>query len=212
MILNDRIREWIEARGYTYRELASMTGINAATIHRYASGAIAKIPADKLQVIARALNVSSAYLMGWTDEPSTTISARASDLAPVSVTRIPILGRISAGLPLYAEEHIEGYTVTDLNHGAEYYALRVHGDSMNAAGINEGDLVVVRRQEEVEDGDIAIVLVDHEDATVKRWHQSGNIVQLIPCSTNPENVIQFYDIKKTEVSVIGKVVVIQKFI
>ena len=61
-----------------------------------------------------------------------------------STHRIPILGRISAGLPLYAEEHIEGYTLTDLNGGAEYFGLRVSGDSMNALRINEGDIIIVR--------------------------------------------------------------------
>lgn len=120
--------------------------------------------------------------------------------------RIPILGRISAGLPLYAEEHIEGYTYTELNHGAEYFALRVHGDSMDALNIKEGYLVIVRRQDCVENGDIAIVLVGDDEATMKRFYQDGDTVTLMPQSTNPEHMPQVYNLKYTSIRVLGRVV------
>ena len=123
--------------------------------------------------------------------------------------RIPILGRISAGLPLYAEQHIEGYTVTDLNGGAEYFALIVHGDSMDALGIKDGYRIIVRRQEEVENGEVAVVMVGQDDATVKRFYASGSAVTLVPQSTNPGHQPQFYDTAKTPVKVIGKVVKVE---
>lgn len=123
--------------------------------------------------------------------------------------QIPILGRISAGLPLYADEHIEGYTLTDLNSGGEYFALRVHGDSMNAIGINEGYLIVVRKQDEVEQGEVAVVLVDEEDATVKRFYSSDTTVTLMPQSTNPEHKPQMYDLSKTRIKVLGKVIKVE---
>lgn len=123
--------------------------------------------------------------------------------------QIPILGRISAGLPLYAGEHIEGYTLTDLNGGAEYFALRVHGDSMNAIGINDGYLIIVRRQEEVEQGEVAVVLVDDQDATVKRFYFSNTTVTLMPQSTNPEHEPQMYDLSKTRIKVLGKVIKVE---
>lgn len=122
---------------------------------------------------------------------------------------IPILGRISAGLPLYAEEHIEGYTLTDLNGGAEYFALRVHGDSMNAIGINDGYLIIVRRQEEVENGEVAVVMVEAEDATVKRFYSSDTTVTLMPQSTNPVHTPQIYDLHKTDIRILGKVVKVE---
>lgn len=120
--------------------------------------------------------------------------------------RIPILGRISAGLPLYAEQHIEGYTLTDLNGGAEYFALRVAGDSMNAARIQDGDILIVRRQDEVENGEVAVVMVGDDDATVKRFYATGSTVTLMPQSTNPDHQPQIYDTTKTSIRVIGKVV------
>lgn len=120
--------------------------------------------------------------------------------------RIPILGRISAGMPLYAEQYIEGYTLTDLNGGAEYFALRVSGDSMNAARIQDGDILIVRRQEEVENGEVAVVMVGDEDATVKRFYATGSTVTLMPQSTNPAHQPQIYDIATTSIRVVGKVV------
>lgn len=126
-----------------------------------------------------------------------------------SCHRIPILGRISAGLPLYAEEHIEGYTLTDLNGGGEYFGLRVQGDSMNALRINEGDIIIVRKQDEVEQGEVAVVLVDEEDATVKRFYSSDTTVTLMPQSTNPEHEPQMYDLSKTRIKVLGKVIKVE---
>lgn len=120
--------------------------------------------------------------------------------------RIPILGRISAGLPLYAEEHIEGYTYTELNHGGEYFALRVTGDSMTAARISEGDILIVRCQDIVENGEIAVVMVNGDEATVKRFHRDGDTVTLTPQSYNPAHQPQVYNIKKTPVRVLGRVV------
>lgn len=128
---------------------------------------------------------------------------------PENFHRIPILGRISAGMPLYAEQHIEGYTLTDLNGGAEYFALRVSGDSMNAARIQDGDVLIVRRQDEVENGEVAVVMVGDEDATVKRFYATGSTVTLMPQSTNPEHQPQIYDTSKTKIRVIGRVVKVE---
>lgn len=123
--------------------------------------------------------------------------------------RIPILGYISAGLPLYAEQHIEGYTYTDLDGGAEYFALRVKGDSMNALGINDGYQIIVRRQDEVENGEVAVVLVGEEDATVKRFYTTDTTVTLMPQSTNPVHQPQIYDLSKTDIKILGKVVKVE---
>lgn len=153
---------------------------------------------DKIEAMSNYFGVSKADLVEE-QLPSDAIS-----YAPTQ--RIPILGRISAGLPLYAEEQIEGYTYTDLNHGGEYFALRVHGDSMNAIRIYDGDLLIIRKQDVVEDGEIAVVMVNDDEATVKCWHRRENIVMLEPKSTNPTHQMQIYDAKETPIRVIGKVV------
>lgn len=137
------------------------------------------------------------------------LPSNATPLDLPSMHRIPILGRIAAGLPLYADQHIEGYTMTDLNGGAEYFALRVSGDSMNAARIEDGDVIIVRRQDEVENGELAVVMVGDDDATVKRFYSTGSTVTLMPQSTNPSHQPQIYDLKKTKVRVLGKVIEIK---
>ena len=92
---------------------------------------------------------------------------------------------------------------------AEYFALRVSGDSMNAIGINDGYLIIVRRQDQVENGEVAVVLVDNEDATVKRFYATDSTVTLMPQSTNPIHQPQIYDLHKTSVRVLGKVVKVE---
>lgn len=120
--------------------------------------------------------------------------------------KIPVLGRIAAGSPIYAEENVEGYTYTDLNGGHEYFGLKVRGDSMDAAGIKDGYTVIVRRQDVVENGQIAVCLIDGHDATLKRFSQCGNIVTLMPQSTNPEHKPFIYDLSKNSVKILGLVV------
>lgn len=162
----------------------------------------------KLYILGKALNVSAAWLMGYDvpiDERKSSSSDEFKPYNPV-MHKIPILGYIAAGLPLYADEHIEGYTLTEHNGGAEYFALRVSGDSMSAANIPDSSLLVVRRQEAVENGEIAVVRVNEDNATVKRFKRDGNIIQLIPQSYNPEHQIQIYDLKKDKIDVVGKVV------
>lgn len=198
--------------GLTMLEVAQKVGVSEATISRWESGDIANMRRDKIVLLAKALQVSPSFIMGW-DEESNNVAPKIKLLnqdigTPYNpiIHKIPILGRIAAGLPLYAEEHIEGYTYTEHNGGAEYFALKIKGDSMNAAHINDGSMIIVRRQPEVENGQIAVVRVGKEDATVKRFRKDGNIVQLVPQSYNPEHQIQIYDLKDTEVEVIGKVV------
>ena len=77
---------------------------------------------------------------------------------------------------------------------------------MNAARIQDGDILIVRRQEEVENGEVAVVMVGDEDATVKRFYATGSTVTLMPQSTNPTHQPQIYDTATTPIRVIGKVV------
>lgn len=156
---------------------------------------------DKIEAMSNYFGVSKADLV------EEQLPSNAISYAPTQ--RIPILGRISAGLPLYAEEQIEGYTYTDLNHGGEYFALRVHGDSMDALGIKEGYLVIVRRQDYVDNGTICVVLVGDNEATMKRFYQDGDTVTLMPQSTNPKHMPQIYNLKHTPIHIIGKVVKVE---
>lgn len=123
--------------------------------------------------------------------------------------RIPVLRRITAGDPLYTEQHIAGYTIANFKGGAEYFGLIVKGDSMSAAGINNGYTVIVRRQNKVENGEIAVCIVGDEDATIRRFYASDNVVALLPQSTNPIHTPKIYDTTKTPITVLGKAVKVE---
>ena len=195
-----------------FKELCKERGVTQAALFRavgrdefYASNLrrTKNVPAEYLETWATALHTTPAYLMGETDDPSPLPSgAWEADMGNVA----PLLGTVRAGLPMYAEENIEDYIPIRQADGAKYFWLRVRGDSMNAAGIFDGDEILVRQQPEVEDGQIAVVLVNGDEATVKRFHQQGDVVLLTPQSYNPEHQTQLYNIKQTTVRVVGLVV------
>lgn len=202
----ERLKEALKYNGMSAAELCRLTDTPESVMSQYKSGKyVAK--QKRLDTYANILNVSIPWLMGE-DVPMKDISPLPEGAVPYNTVmhRIPILGYISAGLPLYADEHIEGYTYTERNGGAEYFALRVKGDSMNASRINDGDILIVRVQPIVENGEIAVVRVNDDNATVKRFKREGDIVQLIPQSYNPEHQIQIYNLKKDKIDVVGKVV------
>ncbi len=196
-IMAKNIQRLMDKAGKTRLQVCDDLGFKYTTFTDWVNGN--RYPRiDKIEMLARYFGVSKAELV---EDP-----AQLPDgAAPYNPThKIPLLGQIAAGLPLYAEENLEGYVWTDRNHGAEYFALRIHGDSMNAAGIKDGDIIIVRQQPEVDDGEIAVVLVDDE-ATVKRYHQQGGTVILSPQSTNPAHQVQLYSLREHNVKVLGLV-------
>lgn len=213
MDIVDRLFELVDEKYNEQKDFAAILGIDPNLPSRWRNRKSTSYQ-RRLPQIAEALGTTTEYLLTGNgpkqkravSESDTALPKGAERIDLGTFHRIPILGRISAGLPLYAEQHIEGYTLTDLNGGAEYFALRVSGDSMNAARIQDGDILIVRRQEEVENGEVAVVMVGDEDATVKRFYATGSTVTLMPQSTNPTHQPQIYDTAKTPIRVIGKVV------
>ena len=109
-----------------------------------------------------------------------------SDSVHAHTVDIPLLGMVTCGVPILAQENIEGYipvSVSIAKPGAKYFLLRAKGDSMNKAGINDGDLILVRQQSAAQNGDIVVALIDDE-ATVKEFQNNKNCVVLMPRSSN----------------------------
>ena len=204
MTIGDKIKIQRKRLGLTQTELGEKLGVKTNAVSKWECNRVEDIPTSKIKAMAVLFEVPPSYLI---DDDSLPPSAAPIDLT--SRHRIPILGRIAAGLPLYAEQNIEGYTLTDLNGGAEYFALRVTGDSMNAARIEDGDVIIVRRQDEVENGELAVVMVGDDDATVKRFYSTDSTVTLMPQSRNPIHQPQIYDLEKTKIKVLGKVVKVE---
>lgn len=129
--------------------------------------------------------------------------------APTRLIPIPLLGKVVAGWPALSEEHILGevFVEEDLAQGDRFFALSVEGDSMQGAGISDGDVVIVRKQPLAESDDIVVALVDGE-ATVKRLHLSETLIELRPDSP----VKKYRPIPigpETDLRIVGKVVAIR---
>ena len=189
MDFKDKIKFNREKLGYTLEELSKLVGVSAPTIQRYESGEIKNVRRDKISKLAKALNVSPAYLMGWEDENSDPILENIPGIiTPVKLKKIPILGTIACGKPILAEENYDGYFMIDENLPYSDFVLRAKGDSMIDANIHEGDLVFFRKQNDVDNGTIAAVLIDDE-ATLKRVNKSNDTLILQPCNTNYNPII-----------------------
>ncbi len=100
--------------------------------------------------------------------------------------KVPLLGSVACGLPIFAEENIEAnipISIKLIKKGHRYFLLRAKGDSMDNSGINDGDLVLIRQQQHAENGDKVVALIDDE-ATIKEYHHTGSLVVLKPKSNN----------------------------
>jgi len=154
---SDRLREALDLRRITAAELSRRTDIPQHMISKYLRG-LNEAKSGNLHKFAVALEVSEAWLMGL-DVPRTPSR-------PVETQKIPLLGEISCGQPSLANEEFEAY----VNYGASIrcdFCLRAKGDSMIGARIQDGDIVFIRRQSVVQNGEIAAVIIGDE-ATLKR--------------------------------------------
>lgn len=170
-----------KAIGISAERLAEMLGVSPATIYRYENGDIEKVPGDRLGPIANALQTTPAYLMGWEAESTTLSKQLPTNIIPMpEMRKIPLVGTIACGEPILAQENIEDYVSIPKDLAGDF-ALTCKGNSMINARIFDGDIVYIRQQDTVENGEIAAVLIDNE-ATLKR-------VKLLPdrIILEPEN-------------------------
>lgn len=162
--------------GLTLAQVADAMGVTEATVQRWESGNIKSIRYEKIGRLAEILEVNPASFMGWADT-NKDMPPNVIPLEPME--KIPLVGKIACGTPILAEQNIEEYI--DLpRHIRADFALICEGDSMINLGIHEGDIVYIRQQEEVENGQVAAVRVGDEEATLKRFYFDGEMIQLVP--------------------------------
>lgn len=178
MDLGEKIRLLRHQRGMTLEEVGDACGVGKSTVRKWESGQIANMRRDKIALVAKALGVTPAYLMGWDESPA--LPTMPANIVPVKRHTVPLLGEIAAGQPIYADEEHDLCVAVDDDIRCDF-ALRVRGDSMIDAGIYDGDVVLVRQQEDVDDGQIAVVLIDDEATLKYLYHQPGG-VQLVPAN------------------------------
>lgn len=193
--LGEKIKERRRAAGISQDFLAKKLGYRSrSTIAKIESGEN-DVSQAKIQAFADALDCSAAYLMGLNENPSANNSVK-----------IPVLGRVAAGIPLEAVQDILDFEEisSETARSGEYFALQIKGNSMEPR-ICEGDVVIVRRQSEVESGEIAIVLVNGNDAVCKKVMKHGSGISLV--SLNPAYEPMFFtneEINSLPVTILGR--------
>ena len=186
----NRLKELRLQNAYTQDMLGNFLGVQKAAICKYETGR-AVLPQEMLLRLADLFSVSTDYILG------------REETASSSVTNVPILGRVHAGLPILAEENIQEHIPVpsaDLQNG-EFFFMEVEGDCMTDAHIVEGSLVMVRLQSRVENGEIAVVRVDDE-VVLRRVKWLRNQLILYPANPNYDPMI----IASGDVQIIGRVV------
>lgn len=174
------MKELRKSLGLTQKELAEKCGYKSLTTINKIELGINSIPLDTVEKLANALQVSPAYLMGWKSNPNETLS---NELRPVNLKRFPMLGEIACGKPIFANEEHETYIDASADIKADF-CLTAKGDSMVGARIHNGDVVFIKEQSIVDNGQIAAVIIDN-DVTLKRWYFYPDKKKLILQAENP---------------------------
>lgn len=185
MTIGQRLKNRREELKLTQEAVAKKVGVAIQTIYKYENEIVTNIPLDRLELLASALEVSPAYLMGWQSSSSETINiSKYSNIKPIQLKSFPILGKIACGKPIFADEDKEHYIMADMDIHADF-CLVAQGDSMVNARINDGDIVFVRETPVVENGEIAAVIINDE-ATLKRVYYYPEQNKLVLSAENPK--------------------------
>ena len=176
MTLGELVHAYREEHGMTMQEFADRSHLSKAYISMLERNRNPKSGRPPVPALDADQSVSLSYL-----QSRRPLSDNLIPLEPMD--QVPLLGQIACGTPILAEQNVEDYV--DLpQHIRADFALTCRGDSMIGAGIQDGDMVYIRQQPEVENGEIAAVMVDDEEATLKRFYFDGFTVQLV--AENPK--------------------------
>ena len=204
-MLSVRLKQIRKKRKMTLEELAAAVGTSKQTIHRYENGTITNVPPMKVKALADALGVEPSELMGWER------SGEYKNIAPITMKTLPILGSIACGKPIYAEEVREEFCTVSGKMNADF-CLIAKGDSMSGARIYDGDVVFIRSQSSVDNGEIAAVIIGDE-ATLKRVYYYPDESKLILTPENPRYApLVYMNDELEQIRILGKAVAFQSAI
>ena len=202
---SNNLNRLMKQKGISQTDIIRDLKVNKSTISTWCNGS--RLPRmDKVQQLADYLGVLKSDLIEDKSNPS--IEERYDNLYKIDKIKLPLLGKVACGEPIYADEDRESYVMVGTDVKADF-CLRCQGDSMINARIHDGDIVFVRKQDIVDNGEIAVVIIDDE-ATLKRfyYYKDQNLVILKPENPKYEDIILTGE-KLDEVKVIGKAVAFQ---
>ncbi|SIR57278.1 repressor LexA [Peribacillus simplex] len=188
----DFIKEEVRQKGYppSVREIGEAVGLaSSSTVHGHLSRLESKGLIRRDPTKPRAIEIMN--------------SEEASNIPKANVVNVPLLGKVTAGMPITAIENIEEYfplPESMVPHDDHVFMLEIMGESMIEAGIHDGDYVIVKQQSNANNGDIVVAMTEDDEATVKRFFKEPDYIRLQPENSNMEPIIL------RDVSILGKVI------
>lgn len=186
-IFSSNLNRYMKKTGKTQSDIITDLGINKSTISTWCNGT--KMPRmGTIQKLADYFGIKKSDLV----EEKSYLPEGAVPYIPSSTVKIPLVGSVNCGTPLFAEDNIEDYISTpkdELQSGEVYFWLRAKGDSMINVGIRDGDLLLIRKQDDIDSGEIAVVSVNGNDATLKRVIKKENAIILQPENSSYETMV-----------------------
>lgn len=195
------LKRLMELKSGSIKAFSEEIGLAYTTVRSILERGVFNAKVENVIKICKGLNIKPEEIMDIEQPKAETLP----------VKKIPVVSKISAGLPIYSEENLVDYiyfATNKLNSDKEEFGLRVSGDSMDKI-FQDGDIVVVEKDSIVENGQLGVVMVNSYNATVKRIRYNGDQIILIPESNNQNHYPQVYG-NNDEVKVVGRVVASQK--
>ena len=211
-MFNYRLKSVREKNKLSQAALAKKLYVSQQTVGKWETGASSPNP-ETIAKIADILNVSTDYLLGKSDIPTVQNSKiknteLPSNCFPITRKKYPLLGEIACGEPIFAEEDRESYIMSGMDIDADF-CLRAKGDSMIGARITDGDIVFIRNQPMVDNGEIAAVIIDDE-ATLKRVYYDRDAGKLMLIPENPKySPLMYVGEELNNIRILGKAVAFQ---
>lgn len=173
-----RIAELRKQKHTTQKQLADFLNVGEPCISLWERGK--RSPnVEQLQKMASFFNVTIDYLTGVSPVNCDLPAELLPYVVELPRNFVPLVGQVVAGVPVESSEYIESFVAVSYNDYKNYFALRIKGESMTNARINDGDIAIIRKQNTAEDGDIVVALVDGEQ-TIKRFKRYGENIFLMP--------------------------------
>lgn len=214
MTTYEKIKELCEKQGFAISSIGNIIpglSVNKASITGWKNGSVPR--PDKIKAIADYFGVTTEYLLDENASPETAFNTvfTVDNIFPMKTKKVPLLGDIACGVPIWAEEQRGEFVSVSDDIDADF-CLRAKGDSMTGARIYDGDIVFIRRQPTVENGEIAAVIIDNE-ATLKRVYFYRDRNKLV---LNPENPayepLVYIGSELEEIRILGKAVAFQSIV
>lgn len=211
MTIGERIKEIRNKLDMSQVDFATKINISKQTLYKYENNLITNIPSDKIEAVAKLGHVSPTYLMDWNISENPISSDKNNNINIKSISKgvkINVLGRVAAGLPIEAVENI--IDTEEIAKTGDFFGLLIRGDSMTPSICN-GDIVIVRQQDDTESNEVVIATINGTDAVCKRLRKYKDGIELL--SNNPSyEPLNFSneEIADKPVKILGKVVELRR--